>query len=39
MRGGTSKGFFFLDKDLPSNQSIRDEIIFKSIRGRECKRC
>ncbi|PEW78834.1 hypothetical protein CN424_14815 [Bacillus cereus] len=31
MRGGTSKGFFFLDKHLPENQSTRDEIILKAL--------
>ncbi|MGE7884137.1 PrpF domain-containing protein [Bacillus sp. NPDC094077] len=31
MRGGTSKGFFFLDKHLPANKSIRDEIILKAL--------
>lgn len=31
MRGGTSKGLFFLDKHLPSNKSIRDEVILKAL--------
>ena len=29
MRGGTSKGLFFMENDLPSDPSIRDQVILK----------
>ncbi len=31
MRGGTSKGVFFLEKDLPSDVKARDEILLKAM--------
>ncbi|MDH2880281.1 2-methylaconitate cis-trans isomerase PrpF family protein [Bacillus cytotoxicus] len=31
MRGGTSKGLFFLDKHLPSNKRLRNEVILKVL--------
>lgn len=31
MRGGSSKGLFFLDSDLPQDQALRDKIISKAF--------
>lgn len=31
MRGGTSKGLFFLDKHLPTDISLRREVILQAL--------
>ncbi|MGH7786755.1 MAG: PrpF domain-containing protein, partial [Candidatus Binatia bacterium] len=31
MRGGTSKGVFFLAQDLPSDPELRDQILMRVI--------
>ena len=33
IRGGTSKGVYFLENDLPQNQALRDRVICAAFGG------